>query len=97
MFGFYGILSGEWCSDRFRMDYSPGATTQPGFRVVRGGASGLWPWQSGVEWGRCVTANRCAGPDFEDQENPFYGKSYRDRVRAGLAISEYVTRIAWSV
>jgi hypothetical protein len=95
-FGLYGILSGEWCSDRYGMDYTAGATIQPGFRVVRGGGSGLWPWQSGTEWSLCVSANRHAGPDFDDEENPFHGKSPRDRLRAGLAVWGYVTRIAWS-
>jgi formylglycine-generating enzyme required for sulfatase activity len=55
--GLVGLFFGEWCSDLFRPDYSPGSQVERGSHVIRGGGAFFWPWQDD-EWVWCMSAVR---------------------------------------
>ncbi len=57
--GFQGLFVGEWCDDGFD------GTAQAG-RVVKGGGTIFWPWQSDTEWLYCVPAMRLSQADTMD-------------------------------
>ncbi len=64
-FGLFGLFICQWCEDRFTASYDAAPT--PGApRVVRGGASALWPWQNTGEWGLAVSAARMPATDLTD-------------------------------
>ena len=56
-FGLYGMFTGEWCEDEFRLSYRPQAPVEEGSYVVRGGGAFFWPWQDD-EWVWCMSAMR---------------------------------------
>ena len=72
-FGLLGMYIGEWCQDSFYSDRNakhPCSDDQPACNgspyVVRGGASSIWPWQSGNEWIACMSAARWNSGTLED-------------------------------
>jgi formylglycine-generating enzyme required for sulfatase activity len=55
--GLIGLYFGEWCSDKFKVNYSADATVDDHAYVVRGGGAYFWPWQD-EEWVWCMSAMR---------------------------------------
>jgi len=56
-FGLYGLFTGEWCRDEYRIRHDPAAPCLVGEHVVRGGGAMFWPWQD-HEWVHCMSARR---------------------------------------
>ncbi|HYG11874.1 MAG TPA: formylglycine-generating enzyme family protein [Pyrinomonadaceae bacterium] len=56
-FGLYGLFTGEWCEDRYRVNYEDEAPLVEGSYVIRGGGALFWPWQD-EEWVWCMSAMR---------------------------------------
>jgi len=62
-FGLYGLFTGEWCHDKYRLDYTPNSPVEEESFVIRGGGALFWPWQD-EEWVWCVSANRMPSKDL---------------------------------
>ena len=62
--GIYGLFTGEWTSDLYRMNYSDGAEMLS-CRTIRGGGAIFWPWQD-QEWVWCMSAMRMPSDDLID-------------------------------
>lgn len=64
-FGLYGIYTGEWCSDKYRMNSD--SEYEESF-VVKGGAAYFWPWEDNNEWIWCMSAMRMSSDGLVDEE-----------------------------
>lgn len=63
--GVYGMFTGEWCSDKYTLDYSMNSQVDENSYVIRGGGSFFWPWQD-EEWVWCMSAMRMPSRDLYD-------------------------------
>jgi formylglycine-generating enzyme required for sulfatase activity len=64
-FGLYGLFIGEWCEDKYKLNYNESSSTEDNSYVIRGGASNFWPWQD-EEWVWCMSAMRMPSTDLLD-------------------------------
>jgi len=65
LFGLYGLFTGEWCQDRYRLSYQDNAPVDGESYVVRGGGAFFWPWQD-EEWIWCTSAIRMPSKHLVD-------------------------------
>jgi formylglycine-generating enzyme required for sulfatase activity len=64
-FGLYGMFTGEWCQDEYRVTYAPDSPVEKGSFAIKGGGALFWPWQD-EEWVWCVSAMRMPSRDLID-------------------------------
>lgn len=67
--GIYGLFTGEWTSDYYRMNYNDGAEILS-CRTIRGGGAVFWPWQA-QEWVWCMSAMRMPSENLIDNSCSF--------------------------
>lgn len=64
-FGLYGLFTGEWCEDKYRLNYKDDVQIEPNNYTIRGGGALFWPWQA-EEWIWCLSAMRMPSNDLMD-------------------------------
>ena len=64
-FGLYGIYTGEWCADKYRMNND--SEYEDSFVVKEGGAY-FWPWEDNNEWIWCMSAMRMSSDGLVNGE-----------------------------
>jgi len=67
--GIYGLFTGEWTSDFYKITYDEKSSVLP-CRVIRGGGAYFWPWQD-EEWVWCISAMRMPSDGLIDDECTF--------------------------